>query len=601
MPIVPAPQRAPADIRQIPHVQGFTISGDELGASAWGEIGRAGREIGRAIGDVGATVQRVRDKKDTEAADDAAKQYMQFAGETWDGKMDEATGEVSEGMGHRTADAAQNVARDFTQTMSEWHEKQGGVYASLTPRQQKKYNELIEPYTQRYQERAVQFELGERKVQRRNNAAAHAATTERSVDTMADASNEDVAPYIDDHTYAVADLKFDGQFFLNPDGSRNFASGEVAAAHQALRETVKEKKHLERAAHQLDQAANAPLGDFAEDPVVEGHLATAQSQVSDTMTPAAREKISRGIENVRAIRARLEDAAAKNEEISAYVAMAEGRTYDTGGIPRKVAALERANKKWGAEQLKTWSAKAAKARKENSAYASEMAATGFWKNEAGEIVRLSTDDQYSVLRAALYNGDITLVDYKKAERRVQQREQSQNKEAYDRAVQDVAQIFGHTIKTVWTDRGAALAGSEDPNQLVTTYKYETTYSKKGEAKKHREYRKLLTSDIPVLINLLANARKVDGMRLDLDGNLMTEPEMMDAGRYRPELIRQFQQKLVTLDIHSGLQAIAEARRQLDTQRDLGYVIALGGSFERGQPIATPTDTEDEPTEEPDDE
>lgn len=314
MPTVPQIRRDAQPLQNIPGIGTPRADPEAFGASLGDAISRAGAQTMDALASVIGQRQRVKQRKDAEAADEAALAYDSWASRSWHGDTDPATGQATPGLSSRRSTAAEGVAADFSKLESDWLNSPESPYAKLNPDAQTIFRQHHARISARYRETAARHELSQMQARREEQATAALestrATAIRDIDQPADLWE----PAAGEAALRAADLKTLGRFTLNPDGSRAFASAADQTAHRDAAASELAALRKTRALHFADAAALAgldPEGQAAAD----NALAEAESSAA-ALDPLNAADVRRAAANAAAHRKTRASASLREADIA---------------------------------------------------------------------------------------------------------------------------------------------------------------------------------------------------------------------------------------------------------------------------------------------
>jgi len=275
--------------------------------------------------------------------------------------------------------------------------------------------------------------------------------------------------------------------------------------------------------------------------------------------------------------------------------LVEGKNYIPGikSAERMQTALKMAQPKF--EELK---------RKElnrtltgNKEYIAGMIGAGAWLDPEGNVTAVDTESQKSILRSALYEGQIRIPDYTAQMAKIKSIEQSGQKEQHLKAAAEICSVLGTEIKALWKDSLITLDEKTDHNKKLSSYSFTETETKlvdemapgsnagtytgvgfipsvsKPTGRKIEQTtqikrkRDIFAGDIPKLVNLLIAADSADGLLVDLDGNPATPATKVERQKFKEQLFRDLKNKVMSVDIDTQAKGIFEAlsKRARDTR------------------------------------
>jgi hypothetical protein len=276
--------------------------------------------------------------------------------------------------------------------------------------------------------------------------------------------------------------------------------------------------------------------------------------------------------------------AQRMEAESALQTLVDGKTYIPGDNERMKSALKMAQPKF--EELK---------RKElnrtltgNKEYIAGMIGAGAWLDPEGNVTAVDTESQKSILRSALYDGQIRIPDFNAQMSKIKSVELSGKKEQHLKAAAEICTVLGTEIKAIWKDSSLALDEKTDPNKKLSSFSITETETKlvdemapgsnagtytgvgfipstsKPTGRKIeqtiqiKKKREILSKDIPKLANLLIAADSADGLLVDLDGNPATPATKVERQKFKEQLFRDIKNKVMAVDIDTQAKGIFEA-------------------------------------------
>jgi hypothetical protein len=285
-------------------------------------------------------------------------------------------------------------------------------------------------------------------------------------------------------------------------------------------------------------------------------------------------------EKVEAVRSK----ALRTETELAYQSLVESKPYDPGTNERMNSALKTAKpiyeKRKREELNRTLTG--------NKEYIAGMIGAGAWLDQEGNVVAVDTESQKSILRSALYEGQIRIPDFNAQMSKIKSVELSGKKEQHLKAAAEICTVLGTEIEAIWKDSSLALEEKTDPNKKLSSYSITETETKlvdemapgsnagtytgfgfipstsKPTGRKIeqtiqiKKKREILSKDIPKLANLLIAADSADGLLVDLDGNPATPASKIERQKFKEQLFRDLKNKVMSVDIDTQAQGIFEA-------------------------------------------
>lgn len=577
MPIVPAPQKQPADIRQLPSVGGFTISADDMGVRGWGALADASQSLGRSVDEIARSHRRARELKDAEDARKAETDYLDFMDRTLNGTVED--GVARGGLLSLTGADAARAAADWESASRAWLDRPDGPLAGKTAAQRQAFVDRIAPHAMRARSRMVQHSLQQVEAQRKADAGADLIVRQNVAQHLY-RNPQEFKQAADEYAEAAARQATYGTWRDGPNGELLHQSPETFAAYQVEKTKAREQIEVNRALYLASEGMARPL----DDPEAPRLIAEAAEMAKNMdLTPVARQRIADSVKQALGRRETLEREALEEETRAALDSLVREKEYDPAGHPRREQALENAHILFAGQKQKQEMA-AATARGRQAANDSRFLAASL---ESGVVIGadgkpkvLSTDDAMAAARGALKDGHLLFTDYTRIADKLEARAVGEDKAAYEQASIEVGEALGETIKTVWGHYGTALANDAEPDKVVYDYKYRYRDTSRGKPRWRDEKRKIVQRDVPKLIDLLVRAKNLDGVPLDLDGNPDTPDERFDYGRYRARLVADLKARVLTVDIDQQARAIAEASLQRQRQDALGEALAIRAARDR---------------------
>lgn len=297
MPTVPI-ARSSAPDRQIPGpAPAFYAQESEMGGAVGRSYMALGDTITRSAAHLGELQRRIRERRDAEAADKALTVFTADMTSTLHG-ANAPDGTPVPGLTARTAAAAAGAARDYAKTEYDWMNNPDGPRMKLPPSAREIFDTHAAKYSSRFRQQATAHELAQLQVQRKLDTEA--AYTAADAAAGAAIGTSDYNDFAGEAAMRDADRKLHGQFTLNPDGTRAFASPAAEQLHADTAAATLAGYRAEQADHLIRNAALGPLGPDG-DAQAETYLAQAEAELAQ-LNPKQADPLRESVFRARATR-----------------------------------------------------------------------------------------------------------------------------------------------------------------------------------------------------------------------------------------------------------------------------------------------------------